>query len=420
MSAAMRRTSKWLAPDRVSVTSDSPQLGAWARGTTVVGMLICMAGILPGSALGAGWSIQGTPKPPGSKASSLTAVSCASTKLCFAVGRNGSIGASDPLAEVWNGSDWAIQAMTTLPGALNAVSCTSATACVAVGGSGSASASEPLAEIWRGADWALQQTVSPPGSTQVVLNAVACTSATACSAVGDYNTANRTSAFAEGWNGTAWTIEPSPNREGSGLSGVSCTSATACTAVGSGGQGGGALAERWNGKSWHIQPTPPESGPGLPRQLSSVSCVSTTWCTAVGASFTTMSFAAPLEELWNGKMWAIQPTPAEPFSSFTITALGGVSCASATACMAVGGSSGSVAGGAAGSPEPLTERWDGKRWTFEAGSKPSGASPSSLLGISCVSSTTCTAVGEDYSRGIEKSQSSLVEREGGKPERGVS
>ena len=38
----------------------------------------------------------------------------------------------------------------------------------------------------------------------------------------------------EHWDGSAWTIEPSPNPPAVGayLTGVSCTTATACTAVG--------------------------------------------------------------------------------------------------------------------------------------------------------------------------------------------
>ena len=73
-----------------------------------------------------------------------------------------------------------------------------------------------------------------------VLQGVSCTSATACTAVGDYVNRDGTQVtLAERWNGTSWTIQSTPNPTGAQyagwtatLQGVSCTSATACTAVG--------------------------------------------------------------------------------------------------------------------------------------------------------------------------------------------
>ena len=65
------------------------------------------------------------------------------------------------LAERWNGKTWTIQHTpspphSNLPGAatatLNAVSCPSATTCVAVGRSDTGA----LAELWNGTTWAIQ------------------------------------------------------------------------------------------------------------------------------------------------------------------------------------------------------------------------------------------------------------------------
>ena len=71
------------------------------------------------------------------------------------------------------------------------------------------------------------------------------------------------------------------------LTAVSCTSANACTAVGWYTNSGGVtvtLAERWNGSAWSIQTTP--NPPGATTALfEGVSCPTTTACTAVGASF---------------------------------------------------------------------------------------------------------------------------------------
>ena len=69
------------------------------------------------------------------------------------------------------------------------------------------------------------------------------------------------------WNGTTWAIQPTPNPSagvgGSFLNAVSCTSATACIAVGHYVDSTGnakPLAERWNGTSWAIQTVPLPSG----------------------------------------------------------------------------------------------------------------------------------------------------------------
>lgn len=41
-------------------------------------------------------------------------------------------------------------------------------------------------------------------------------------------------ALAEAWNGSSWTVQPTPNPDGyASLAAISCTSASACTAVGS-------------------------------------------------------------------------------------------------------------------------------------------------------------------------------------------
>lgn len=62
-------------------------------------------------------------------------------------------------------------------------------------------------------------------------------SAAACTAVGHHaNSSGAAKALAESWNGTSWSVVPTPNPPPVGgssyLNGVSCVSATACTAAG--------------------------------------------------------------------------------------------------------------------------------------------------------------------------------------------
>jgi hypothetical protein len=173
---------------------------------------------------GSAWKIQATPGPSNA---TLSSVSCATGTSCMAVGAEA---VSDPLAEQWDGSSWTIQPVPA-GGPLRAVSCRTVTACIAVGGLGT-----PVADSWNGSAWTQQSVPLPAGNNGGQLSSVSCTSATDCTAVG-YWTANTGPALTLGehWDGTAWTIETTPNPNNpvnTYLSGVSCTAATACTAVG--------------------------------------------------------------------------------------------------------------------------------------------------------------------------------------------
>jgi hypothetical protein len=65
---------------------------------------------------------------------------------------------------------------------------------------------------------------------------VSCNGPSACTSVG-YDSDGNT--LIESWNGSAWSIVPSPNvaNARNTLSGISCTGPTACTAVGTFGTG---------------------------------------------------------------------------------------------------------------------------------------------------------------------------------------
>jgi hypothetical protein len=145
-----------------------------------------------------------------------------------------------------------------------------------------------LAETWNGTSWSVEATPNPSGAEQSNFTGVSCTSASACTAVGDYTDDSGTrDTLAEAWNGTSWSIQATPNptgAEGSILAGVSCTSANACTAVGDYADSSGiqdTLAEVWDGTSWSVQTTPDPSG-GQLSTLSGVACTTADGCTAVG------------------------------------------------------------------------------------------------------------------------------------------
>ena len=348
-------------------------------------------------AIQASWTLQATPNPSGATVNGLYGVACPSSTVCVAVGSDkNTSNVTVTLAERWNGSSWAIQATPNPAGALGSallrVACTSASACTAVGyDNNSANVTVTLAERWNGTAWTVQATPNPAGAMSSVLNGIACTSATSCAAVGNYvNSAGVTLPLAESWNGTSWSVQSAPVPSGaqSGvLSGVACSAAAQCTAVGNYASSTGkrsTLAERWNGSAWSVQSTPNPTG-AKSSQLVSVACPSTTVCVANGTYANSAGTTVTLAERWNGTSWSVQATPNP--SGATATVFYGIACASTTACAGVGAYTNS-----SGVQVTLAERWNGTSWVIQSTPNPSGAKASALAGVACPSTALCTAV----------------------------
>jgi hypothetical protein len=251
-----------------------------------------------------------------------------------------------------------------------------------------------------GASWVLQSSPSP-GSEENYLNGVSCSSSTACTAVGEYATGKSTTDYvtlAERWNGTVWATQTTPNPEGqlgSHLTGVSCPSSTVCIAVGhyvTSAKTEAALAERWNGTEWSIQSVPAPEGTSSPTLLG-ISCASSTSCIAVGSvTNTTLKVRVPLAESWNGTAWSAQAA-VNPTGNQEATQ-SGVSCSSSTACTAVG-----TYRSAANGEATLAERWNGTVWSIQTTPNVGTKERNVLRGVSCPSATACTAVGFDLASG---------------------
>jgi hypothetical protein len=162
---------------------------------------------------GTAWSIQSSATPSGSTGSQLYGVSCTSDAACTAVGNYDTATGVRALAERWNGIAWSVQSVAApsdaTAGYLNAVSCTAAAACTGVGWyETSPGASETLAETWNGAAWAIQPSPNPTGATASYLIAVSCSAAPFCIAAG-YDLNPSYTALTERWSGTTWAIRSS-------------------------------------------------------------------------------------------------------------------------------------------------------------------------------------------------------------------
>ena len=358
---------------------------------------------------GSEWSVATTPLPNQARPDRFWAVACGSPTKCLAVGEYTFVdGFVRAFAESWDGKSWTAEPPTTPADAstssLRGVACPTTAGCMAVGESdvsgkvpGTTSARRSMVEQWDGSTWAV--IASPDATDRDELSAVSCPSADRCTAVG---TSNGTVAKAVEWNGVMWSVEPAPPGGQPPrlvrLWSVSCPTIEICDAVGATAPGRipapMALAERAH--QWRTAALPPPDG-AESDSLAAVSCTSARFCEAVGSRWSSTPLPGgiaggqhnPLAQGWDGHRWQLQQVPA-PSGAATVD-LYGVSCATSTDCMAVGSASFSSAPAFI----PLTEHWDGERWTILPTPFFEGTAHAELFGISCPAVRMCVAVGYD-------------------------
>ena len=242
---------------------------------------------------------------------------------------------------------------------LSAVDCTSATDCVAVGHADTGGSRSTLAAHWNGTSWTITPTPNPAGSTLSSLNGVSCPRAGVCFAVGG----SSSGPLVELWNGVSWTILPSESVAGGELDAVSCSGLLACTAVGQYADGSSrlTLAERWDATGWHVQSTPNVAGAEI-NQLTGVSCPVKRTCTAVGRS-TANETTAPIAARWFGRIdvWGLQAAP-KPVGAQSAR-FAAVSCSAPLPCFATGNYATAASPTASSVTRTLAERRGGSTWS---------------------------------------------------------
>lgn len=312
---------------------------------------------------------------------SLAAVSCATAVRCVAVGRQAAL--------AWNGTRWRTLKLAPKPGqtiTLTGVSCQAASRCVAVGFWGSMfTAGGTVAELWNGTRWRLLATPDPAGAVTSSLAGISCASAAQCVAVGAF-TSDLEHPLAESWNGHRWTILAPADWTG-GLTAVSCPAISRCMAVGQPANvaADATLAQEWDGTSWRLLTTA-DDGFTI---LDGVSCTSATACIAAGEAFPAGvgNGDVPLAEQWDGASWRLLKTVAPGADVIGNNALDSVSCPRPARCMAVG---------TAASAGSLAEEWDGTRWSVHRTNH-----TDALLNISCTRISRCLAAGAFINRADE-------------------
>jgi hypothetical protein len=353
--------------------------------------LCAAAGLLAPAAAAGTAAATGTAAAP-AVGRELSGVSCRTARNCLAVGYDVETGG--PLAEAWNGARWRTVSVKLPPGwvagTLSGVSCAAVARCVAVGFYDKGGREFALADTWNGTAWTLALPPAPVGA-DTGLDAVSCTSAARCVAVGWYHLSGPHSytPLAEIWNGKKWTqIRPPGSGRGfavGALNAVSCTSAARCLAVGVPlGVQGVAVIEWWNGKAWTAGKGAPVPA-GLEATQYGVSCSSAGSCVAVGIgtyATSTRSWNVGFSGIWDGKSWRYATMPASGGEALS------VSCATAARCVAVG------AAESADTQRATALTWNGRTWAVTGVAAPGKGQASQFTDVTCLSAASCVAVGQ--------------------------
>jgi hypothetical protein len=370
-------------------------------------------------------TVQATPVAPVS-VSVLDGVFCTSRTSCWAVGsqiRAGGTGIANQVMR-WNGTTWR-QVSVPDPGGsgadstseLVAVRCLAAANCWAVGSRSGGSAMLNEALHWNGHKWTTVHTPNPGGTGNGKISELddsTCVTPANCWAVGDFGSGTqgpaeqRTNEILH-WNGKKWTrvsvVNPGGTRTGHAntLYSVRCASASDCTAVGDYGttSANGVLhnqAMHWNGRKWSPVSTPNPGGTRAygENEAFALGCAADS-CWAAGTYGSTKTPGTNLNEMlhWNGKSWA---KVAVPNPDGTGTGAGNqleaATCVSSADCWAVGNYGSITPGVGVGRNEAL--HWNGRAWRRVKTPNPGGTATgevNALLGVRCVSSANCWAVG---------------------------
>jgi hypothetical protein len=238
-------------------------------------------------------------------------------------------GSERTLALHWNGRRWSVVDTPNLGTTANMLQGVTAISrqeawAVGFGNDGGGFQGDAIAEHWNGTKWQLVD-VAPPGAKGSSLSAVDALAPDDVWAVG----AHVDKTLVEHYDGAAWTVVPSPNGDGaeSSLSAVVAIGPDDVWAAGeSGGDAGpGATDEatlvlHWDGTDWSVVPSP--NGPQPSNVIGSLTAFGSDSVWAAGSSYDDLNVTSQsLVERWDGSRWRMVDSP-NPDPEYTW--LGGV------------------------------------------------------------------------------------------------
>ncbi len=357
---------------------------------------------------GSDWDIESLPTPAGALSSTLAEVTCTAATACTAVGSYvDSAEVRKAMAIRWNGSSWSLQSVPFPSGAglseLVGISCTAESECLAVGSFvNSAEVTKTLATVWKSGTWVIAPTPEPAGAELSQLYDVSCLPSDACTAVGTYfdSGGNQKTLALRRSSAAIWSIQSTPNQSGAlsnSLTGVYCPTSTLCYSIGVIEQGSKDLPIMlaWGGGTWGQLPIDAEALGASSVRLQAISCFSPVNCKTAGVvAFGRSAADRNLVYTFDSATWTVSEAGIYHRAWLRLDAsaatrqLNGISCVEALSCFAVGGAS-SEAGIRGGQ----VAVWSGEDWSIKAAAAPPGAKASELFAVSCVSSSSCKAVG---------------------------
>ncbi len=356
------------------------------------------------------WMVISSPNTGSTKYNDLLAIAPVSANDIWSVGYHNtdSAGPLDcktrTLAEHWNGSKWSI---VSTPNAatgfgdydpLEGVATVSTSDVWAVGYSGNCNsiAEKTLIEHWNGSSWSIVPSPNPYTSQE--LHGITAVSANDIWAVGEYYSQSKNGGMygplIEHWNGTMWSKVAAPVNGGL-LYGVTALADNNVWAVGEIITSGGSYILHWNGTKWSIV-TSPQPPNGNTYFLNSVTAVSASNIWAVGTDFYNngegIANKAMIEH-WDGSSWTLVSGVGADF-------LNGVTALSATNVWAVGGD---------GYGLSFVEKWNGTQWVRMSSPNPGNGDAFDAV-AAIPTSGDVWAVGEYYEATSPYTSQTLVEQ----------
>ena len=269
---------------------------------------------------GSTWSILSTPNV-GSSFNQIYSIAAVSSNNAWAVGASSNDNLIyQTLIEHWDGNQWSVVASPLAPGTssfLYGIAAVAANDIWAVGYiQVGFSAQQPLNMHWDGSSWSLVLSPSTSLNNQDILWSVTALSTNDVWAAG-YSTdavSGQFRSLIEHWNGSAWSIVPSPNPTGSIYNfvwGIEAVSANDIWMMGRSYTGDAypTLMERWDGSAWSITPSPAEK---FYNEVYDASALSSTDVWAVGRYGGGFSDNIAMVMHWNGSAWSVVPNPDPP------------------------------------------------------------------------------------------------------------
>jgi hypothetical protein len=354
----------------------NPRLAAAAAVIAGCAIALLAAG---GAAAFSGWSVSPSPSPA-VWGNILKGTAAVGPTDVWAVGDQATSTSNQTYAQHFNGSSWSAVATPNPGGAcqdgniqwtgnmLKSVAAISTSDVWAVGQG--CYASSTLVEHYNGSSWSIVPSPSPSATGQNMLDGVAALSPANVWAVGGREASNGAmQTLVEHWDGASWKVvaSPSPSPTGNTLAAVSALSATDIWAVGwVQGATSKTLVEHWDGTSWKVVASP---SPAVAlNQLLAVKALSPSDVWAVGSRWNSNSATMTLVEHWNGSAWSVVPSPNASTANGSTNTLSGVAAVSPGEVWAVGMLQN--AGTSNHQHRTLTMRWNGTSWAMVASPTP--------------------------------------------------